>query len=345
MTKLNAKFMNLESNFNNEEFAGWKAPDSNNQLEIPPEKKEEKRSKLKEIMNSPTGRWIRKITLYTWIGLAAAGAVGMGRSYLKMSKEAEKISAQMPENKENEKKYQENLQFVESKVGEGVLMDIAKAQYRYQKNLQSIPKQPKINGSSKIGLSDSAIKQLWKDGETYPKGWINGQVSEINFHHKLSSLPKGADASYGQLLKDINVLARNGQPNEELNAGDWLFSHELGHNNSYKEKVEATYPERVNLLANLLKLMEDKKVDLLSEREALKKIKDPQKRLMADAEETWATMCEYYFTFPEVFKREQPESYRLVDQWVKESDSTFDPSTAKLKRDHIIDSITQPEKQ
>lgn len=337
--------MNLESNLNNEEFTNWKALDSNNQPEIQPEKKEKKQSKLKEIANSPTGRWIRRITLYTWIGLAAASAIEMERSHLKMNREAEIILAQKPDNKENENKYQENLQFVESKIGNGVLMDIAKAQYRYQKNLQSIPDQPEINGFGKIGLSESAIKQLWKDGETYPKGWIDGQVSKINCQRGLfSSLPKDADAYYGQLLKDIDVLARDGQPDEVLNAADWCFSHELGHANDWRSKIKSAYPERVELLANLLKLMEDKKVDLLSEREALKKIDDPQKRLLADAQETWATMCEYYFTFPEVFKKEQPESYQLVDQWVKADDSTFNPSEASIKRNHIIDSIAPSEK-
>lgn len=344
MTKLNPKVMNLESNFNNEEFADWKAPDSNNQPEIPSEKKEKKHSKLKEIANSPTGRWIRRATLYIWIGLAAAGALEMGRSYSKMNREAEKILTQMPENEEKKNKYQENLQFVESKVDKNILLDIAKAQYRYQKNYQSIPNQPEINDFDKIGLSEPTIKQLWKDGETYPKGWINGQVSEINYQNRIPFLPEDADASYGQLLKDINVVARDGKSNEVLNASDWYFSHELGHANDWRSKIKVNYPERINLLANLLKLMEDEKVDLLSEREALKKIDDPQKRLLADAQETWATMCEYYFTFPEVFKKEQPESYQLVDQWVKADDSTFDPRNASLKRNHIIDSIAPSEK-
>lgn len=337
--------MNLESNHNNEKIANWRAPDLTNQPEITLENKKEKHSKLKEIMDSPTGRWIRRVTLYTWIGLAAAGALETGRSYIKMNKEAEKILAQTPENEEKKNKYHENLQFVESKVGKNVLLDIAKAQYRYQKNYQSIPNQLEINDFDKIGLSESAIKQLWKDGETYPKGWINGQVSKINYLSRIPFLPKDADASYGQLLKDINVMSKDGKSDEVLNASDWYFSHELGHANDWRSKIKFNYPERINLLANLLKLMEDEKVDLLYEREALKKIDDPQKRLLADAQETWATMCEYYFTFPEQFKKEQLESYQLVDKWVKAGgDSTFDPRNASLERNQIIDSIAPSEK-
>ena len=47
-------------------------------------------------------------------------------------------------------------------------------------------------------------------------------------------------------------------------------------------------------------------------------------------------MCGGYFATPEWVKKEYPEDFAIVDEYVRKADPTFDPVRAEEQRDLII---------
>ena len=142
---------------------------------------------------------------------------------------------------------------------------------------------PELYGFEKLGLDNEKLKELWSEGSgTYPKSWVEGEISEISYQDKKVELPE----HYGEKLKgnkaqgsySQRVIRFYGLPGG-INASDlsrdeikmfldFTFAHEIGHANDWDEDKDMEITERQSLLLKVLERVQSEKpfkseIDLL----------------------------------------------------------------------------------
>lgn len=300
---------------------------------------EEKKSKLKESMNSPLWRKIRKGAVYSWMVMSALGLGEMARSGISFNKEVRALTASQPEDPLEREKYSANIKIIEAKLGPEAVTDIAK-RHIVEPMLNDTDTNVKIKNFDNIDIEEETLERLWEDGITYPKGWIDGEVSEITMN-EIKLLDKKEVGAFVHAWKHgrkkIIIMNHNfSNSREDLTIIDGYFSHELGHANDWENKKNVVFQKRVALLADILRQIENTDIENLYSGYDLYDINDETQKNMLEAQETWAVMCKLYFCHSELFKELYPDAFKIVDDWVKNTDQNFEPLDASYKRQEII---------
>jgi hypothetical protein len=173
-------------------------------------------------------------------------------------------------------------------------------------------------------------KYLW-----YPKGWINGEIDQIKFIDilKVQSINGGQNIVSGKFGKEVRggntvYFYRNNsikQKNEYLPVSASAEAHEIGHANDWETDMDLNILERQELLLQLhqrLIATDSYHRDNSSYHENF--LDGTKEGLYKAAREYWADICgEYFGDQPEVFFKKHPEDFKLVDNYAKKNDPSF----------------------
>lgn len=305
------------------------------------ENESESKSKLREFMQSPLGQKIKRIGVYSWITIAALGAGEVARQSIKFTKQVDQLLSHQIDDPEKRDNHKRNIEFVESQVGEEVILDLAK-KHVIDLNNEKNDKDVSFNDFDKLNIDDETLKKLWNDGATYPKNWINDEVSDINLTEPSFMDGDNEAASVRAWQRDRKqIFIINNNFSDDAKSYDDIdryFSHELGHCNDWENKKDVPFEARISLLADVLEQIEKTDIEDMYggfEGYGIDKEEEANEKLIV-ASETWAEMCEIYFSSPSYLKKVYPEAYNIVDNWIKAHDSDFDPFKAAEKRQEII---------
>lgn len=216
---------------------------------------------------------------------------------------------------------------------------------------------PELYGFEKLGLNNEKLKELWSEnGGTYPKSWIEGEISEVSYQDEKIEMPE----QYGEKLKgnkaqgsySQRVMRFYGLPgginssdlskDEIIMFLDLTFAHEIGHANDWDEDMDMELTERQSLLLKVLERVQSEKpfkseIDtFFSDPTYSEKIQnsDKQESLKWRAKEYWADICREYFENAEWMQENYPEDFKIVDDFVKKRDLNFNsPASRKLRHD------------
>ncbi len=208
---------------------------------------------------------------------------------------------------------------------------------------------PKISGCEEVGLSEKVVGELLIEGTFFPKGFINGEVSEVNFHvgpgptldryglDEKSSAGEYDITSRTDFYFDKSQLGSKAR--ELYDYFELVFAHEVGHANDWEESHNLNRLDRAQLLGKIVERVKSKDaLDGISTYHSEIKIEDKEDQLYAKAKEYWAELVCNYLIFPEWLQKEHPEDFQIVDEIVKKSDPTFDPIKANQERKAFLNS-------
>lgn len=298
----------------------------------------EKKSKLKEFMNSPLGRKIRRGAIYSWIAMSALVVGETTKNVVSFNKEAGALAASQPENPLEQERHSANIRFIENKIGSDAITDIAKRHIAESKRNSPDTDDVKIENFDDLGIKKETLEKMWADGDTYPNGWINEEIETITLNNR-PLLDKNYDArvsNYGGRQTIVMMKDALSDYLIGLKDIDRYFAHESGHANDWQCKKNVSFEQRIALLTDVLRQIELTDIEDLYEGYSLYDFKDEQQKNRIQAKETWAEMCEFYFSDPELFKDVYPEAFKIVDDWVKNTDPNFDPASSAKKRQEIM---------
>lgn len=287
---------------------------------------------------------------------AALGAAGIG--VFKLAErptehgtgiEQAEISKERALTAEEAERLAANRAYIEKNIGPHTLRYL-EAMHEINRRL-NLEQEPRYEGFEKIGVNPELLKTLWKDGQTYPKGWIVGEVERLKvLDPKNSPRPvygPDGDQWYGgtatQGSQGMSQITFSGfeahERKDVVPSLDWYFGHEISHLNDWAYDRDAAFADRVNLLARTHERMNapDHFENPLGGYGDMAEIEDPEQREYYKTREYWGELNEYYFAFPDMLKEKSPKDFELVDQWVKRSDPEFDTFRAHALRDSIIE--------
>lgn len=258
---------------------------------------------------------------------------------------------------EDKTNYEETKKEIIKKIGEKGIRMIELGNKEAFFNRKEKAEKPVIKNFEHIGLDSSVLEKIWKDGNTYPKRWIDGEVKSIEYCEKKLYIEnygpefegKETHAVMGRysekILVNINKEEMKHFEKRDLIDGlDFRVSHELGHSNDWKTDNELSLVERAQLLKEILSRMESKRPfksimsEFIGEKSYHQKIQkaNTEEENMLRAKEYWAEICEEYFNLPDRLQKEYSEDFAIVDKYVKKNDPNFDPFLAKEKRSSIL---------
>ncbi len=305
---------------------------------------------LEELRKKPVYHTVKRYLVYLAAVTSLTIAAELGaRHSLSLEKDKQEAILKNEDNlltPEQVIKLREQRQYIESEIGPGAL------NFLFEMHLEEKSRDAKelvIQGVDRIGIETSALKALWSEGDSYPRGWIDEDIDQIDivdpsdierpvFGEKRQQFSGLADNKNMMQLAIMDGVSRKKQA-ETL---DWIFSHESGHLNDWAKDHGAKFHERVDLLARAHQRMNapDRFAEATGSAYGnMEQIKNQEQRQFYLATEYWGTICEYYFTFPEILKDKSPDDFALVDGWVKRQDPNFDPFVAATNRANIIDKI------
>jgi hypothetical protein len=228
--------------------------------------------------------------------------------------------------------------------------------------------EPKIEGFEAAGLQNTSLKQLWTEGSgPYPKKWINGGIEHIKFSNKHRTVisQNGTDmsvfAQYDQIESrtiifydrmptmggvEVQNIKQNFSAKEIAEWLDMTFSHESGHGNDWDSNMHIDIDERANLLSKIINRVQSphpgrSAIEAMTENKGYAEslgIVD-KSQLLTKASEYWGDMCMNYFQFSEWFQDTYPEDFKIVDEFIKKTDPSFDPLKAEKQRGKILQRI------
>lgn len=206
-----------------------------------------------------------------------------------------------------------------------------------------MPETPKTEVGS-INTSEGTIDKKFIQQivhETYPRGWVNNQVSRIV---QSSQEYKGG---YKGVWSD-QALATFSRPSTNNEKGEIVFwkiseqqppwyvvlsiGHEICHSNDWESDNEMTAEQRINLLLRVSGRLSAKDRFRSSYVESIKN-DDPQKQRYNKAVEYWAVTCGQYF---ENATKLNIKDFRLVDNHVRMTDPNFNWMESSLKRKDLL---------
>lgn len=324
-------------------------------IQINPEEEENKSGlTLEALRNKPIYKKVRKFMVY--LSISAALSAGM-EGAAKYVEAREKDKQEQVEKKEAESmsieqiaKLQDQKEYIQREIGPHILSHLLSS---HLEERDREAKDLEINGSEKVGVEAATFRALWSEGDTYPRGWIDDDIDEVDIVD--DDLLENKDVVYRKENQELAGVADHlnrmqlvvidvPDKKDKLETLDWTFSHESGHLNDWAKDRNAKLYERVDLLARVHQRMTapDRFRDPLGDSYGdMKMIKNEEKRQFCLTKEYWATLCEYYFTFPEILRNEAPADFDLVDEWVKREDPNFNPLKAANRRSEIISQAVQ----
>lgn len=247
----------------------------------------------------------------------------------------------------------ENLEFVSGEFSRYIISYLEEGCRVAKKWKQSGKHELNIFGFEYLSVSNEKLAILWSE-KYYPKHWIEGNVRSINYFKTVSrDKVYGKDFYYSGRTEDFKHLVNffaspdsgsevQKKKTEEATKTnlDWTFSHELGHNNDW---VNATYlspRERIELLAEVARAY--------SHPQSFKSVmgyvdsienEDKFKQKYYRTREWWGTVCEWYFTFPDLLRQRSEKDFRLVDKWVRKRDPQYDTQKMQREREKLLKKI------
>lgn len=287
--------------------------------------------------------------------VAATGALDCERAASLNDKGKDRSDeAAPPLNEEQGKRLLAISAEMEGRFGPGFIRYLRE---KHQENRQSQPdNKPTFDGFESLGLEPELLKKLWADGATYPRGWINGEISHLRIvRDEDTSGPQSLNPEKGYSgglasddEKGYEIIRFSGYEHFDnkktlIDGLDWYFGHESSHANDWRNDRTASFLERVELMNSVYERMgsPDHFRHPLIDLSEFDRIENPQEREYVRGLEYWAQIGEWYFAFPADFQKNNPADYRLVDNWVKRTDPDFDPVAALAQRKAIIDEYLQ----
>ena len=175
--------------------------------------------------------------------------------------------------------------------------------------------------------------------ETYPDGWVIGEVVSITQEARNAPMPE----RYGLAKGSTSTAAfysgteritfdTKPHPYEILD----ILAHELGHANDWESDEEMTDEERLDLLLAVGDRIDDEDRYRSSYVESIKN-KDRERERYLKATEYWAEICEAYFTQPYNLNA---KDYALVEARVKRHDPEFNDVEARFHQAKLVYSST-----
>ena len=224
-----------------------------------------------------------------------------------------------------------NLAYLCTEFSPHIISHLYEADIRVTK---PFPLKPHISGFEKIGIRSVELTELWSD-TYYPKQWIEGNISVVAFNPSTKSITPGYGLhgyNSGETKDFSHKITIFGSP--IINAGeasatkenlDWVFSHELGHNNDWINARYLDLAGRTNFLVEISRRFNDPDAykDFFGYVDSINN-PDHQKQNYYRVVEWWGSLCEEYFTFPDMLASKWPKDFALVDRHVRKEDMTYD---------------------
>jgi len=214
---------------------------------------------------------------------------------------------------------------------------------------------PKIEGADDIGLTEkesSLLKRAWSE-DYYPKGTVNGKVKQIllkknflklgkEYGNKAGAKAFGTADSFKNivLIKDIKDIRDEKERRFALLGLDWVFSHELGHQNSWMFNRSLSGKERIEFLSDVLKNFKkaekSESVESMSGYVYAVENSDKEIETYVKVTEWWAELCQNYFSYPQYFKEYFPQESALVEKWLKINPADYDAQAKKDEKEIVL---------
>jgi len=247
------------------------------------------------------------------------------------------------------------LEYLRENFGENIFPQLKKS---VEANRESNPKPTEIKGFEKIGLSNKDFQNLWSE-KYYPKGWLDDEISVVEYKGKGLKGGKGPDYGGGKEIRygGIENMQKEGKSKIEfyfkgqeeygsnkefIETLDWYFSHESSHANDWEGESQMDYKKRVDFLHEVSQncFREGAFRDIFEYVDSIKN-KDKNKENYYKVREYWGSCCEYYFTFPEILKEDHPREFEMVDKYVKMEDKNYNPVEKYNQRMEVIKQMTE----
>ncbi len=342
--------MNPETGNNPEEMADWKAPDT---------------SAVPDTIDAEPGKpsawdWLKDSKFFKTgrkgiILAATAGTFALAAEIKKFTdnKDAGPIltpttEREKPIDSAQAEKLRNDRAYIEQKMGPNVMQYLEFKSSVNSRELPTTPSELVVVGNEQFNIPPEALKEIWQDGVTYPKGWIQNEADSVELVRlgEIEKLRQGKDnleyagtaqendqTSLGKIRLSVPELENS---KDLLPTVDWTFSHEISHLNGAFKKTGLPFNDRAELLVNITKRVQSgddfKGIgwDYIDRDKT-----NPEQLAFYQAEEYFAHLCEYYFSFPDILQKESPEDFSLIDTYVKKQDPNFDPFKAKELRNQI----------
>jgi len=224
-------------------------------------------------------------------------------------------------------------------------------------NKESKPEPIEVKGFERVGFSNEDLKELWSE-KYYPKGWLDDEINVVEYRDK--ELKGDLKREYG---RDEEVkyggtthMEKEGKskiefyfkgPKEHdskkdfIETLDWYFSHEASHANDWESESQMDFKNRVDFLCEVSQSCFKGGAfrDVMGYVDSIKN-NDKNKERYYKVREYWGSCCEYYFTFPEIFKQNNPAEFAMVDKYVKMEDTNYNPVEKLAQRKGLIEQMS-----
>ena len=177
---------------------------------------------------------------------------------------------------------------------------------------------------------------------TFPRNWVNGQISAISQTDKVEVIEKDGvrwtkDADF-RFTNEKITLYKNIKTHP-LGLFAHVLAHESAHANDWKGNNRASYEDKLNLLFKLIgRLDSDERFKSEYAESKLKDSENTKLNRYLYAQEYWADICAQYFQDPTQLSM---DDFEIVDAWVKKSDPNFNPTTSNEQRTQILGEIAK----
>ncbi len=186
--------------------------------------------------------------------------------------------------------------------------------------------------------------------ETYPKGWIRGEVASVEQlpdtqlmgdryglgkdAESVATHYKGGEGGKSKIV--FHGISKQGYSANEIFG---ILAHELGHANDWSGDNEMNREEKMDLLLHVGDRLDDEDRYYSSYVEAIQN-DDEQRERYLKASEYWAEICEAYFSDPGNMNY---TDYALVEEHLKKQDPNFNRDRAmKLRFELLQSSLSNP---
>jgi len=225
-------------------------------------------------------------------------------------------------------------------------------------NKESTPKPIEVRGFEKAELFNRDFQNLWSE-KYYPKGWLDDEISMVEYKGKDLEGDKWPDYGRGKKTRygGIAEQLKGGKSKIEfyfegpkeydskkdfIETLDWYFSHESSHANDWESESQMDFKNRVDFLYEVSQncFKKDAFRDILGYVDSIKN-PDPHKERYFKVREYWGSCCEYYFTFPEALQQDHPSEFAMVDKYVKMEDPKYNPIEKEAQRQELIKQMAE----
>lgn len=278
--------------------------------------------------------------------------------FLKIFNSAENYKEYVQKNQEldefKEADFAKKINYLTSEYSEQIFSILLTADKNAKKSKEKMPNNPVVEGFEKINISTEEVTELFSE-KYYPRGTINGNISSISYIGESKNAPKdyniesklAGEAEF--ITNKINFYSNGSEINNgkdfknRISSIEWHFSHELGHINDWMKNKNLSPLERVNFLFEVTNAYKKPGScrDVLG---YINSINNPnkEKEMLIKVAEYWATLCEYYLTFPDDIKNFlSNDEINLVKKWLERKDNNYKPEAAKKDREQFINNLAE----